>query len=100
VRAAARRAPDPTGVSLAAFFTGRWPIPWYLRDLRRSTWDRKVETLPTEDIILVDPLQEASLQPLLARGYRHRQFLLRQGVFVSVWVRSELWPAGPIQEKR
>jgi uncharacterized protein (TIGR03663 family) len=95
VRAAARRAPHPTGVSLAAFFTGRWPLPWYLRDLRHSRWDQKVEKLPTEDIILADPQQEASLQPLEARGYRHRQFLLRPGVFVSVWVRRGLWPDPP-----
>ena len=92
VRAAARRTPHPADVSLAAFFTGRWPLPWYLRDLRHSEWDQKVEKLPTEDLILADPQQEASLQPLLARGYRRREFLLRSGVFVSVWVRGGLWP--------
>ena len=97
VRAAARRAPHPADVSLAAFFTGRWPLPWYLRDFTHSQWDRKVEKLPTEDIILADPQQEASLQPLLARGYRHRQFLLRQGVFVAVWVRPGLWPGGTVE---
>lgn len=92
VRAAARRAPDPRNVSLAAFFTGRWPLPWYLRDLRHSRWDQKVEKLPTEDIVLADLQQEASLRPLASRGYRHREFLLRPGVFVTVWVRGELWP--------
>jgi len=96
VRAAARRAPHPADVSLAAFFTGRWPLPWYLRDLRHSQWDQKVEKLPTEDIVLADPQQEASLRPLAARGYRRRQFLLRPGVFVTVWVRGELWPPDPI----
>jgi predicted membrane-bound mannosyltransferase len=97
VRAAARRAPHPADVSLAAFFSGRWPLPWYLRDFTHSQWDRQVEKLPTEDIILADPQQEASLQPLVARGYRRRQFLLRQGVFVAVWVRPGLWPAGAVE---
>jgi uncharacterized protein (TIGR03663 family) len=92
VRAAARRAPNPADVSLVAFFTGRWPLPWYLRDLRRSEWDQQVVKLPTEDIVLADTRQDSKLEPLLGRGYRRREFLLRPGVFVSVWVRRELWP--------
>jgi uncharacterized protein (TIGR03663 family) len=95
VRAASQRAPDPQNVSLEACFTGRWPIPWYLRDLRRSRWDQQITTLPTQDIVLSDARSETILQPLLARGYRRRQFLLRSGVTISVWVKGELWPEAP-----
>jgi uncharacterized protein (TIGR03663 family) len=90
VRAAAARAPDPKNVSLAAYASGRWPLPWYLRDLRRTRWLHQVEELPSDDLILADRSQQAALQPLLRRGYRHREFLLRAGVHVDVWVRRGL----------
>jgi hypothetical protein len=90
VREAAARAPDPKDVSLAAYASGRWPLPWYLRDLRRTRWLHQVEELPSDDLILADRSQQAALQPLLRRGYHHREFLLRAGVHVDVWVRGGL----------
>ena len=92
VRAAAARDHDPGGVTLTAFLASRWPLPWYLRDLPHTLWKKGVEGEPSEAILLADRIQEPALRPLLRRGYRRREFHLRPGVPVDVWVRGDLWP--------
>lgn len=96
VRAAAARAPDPGHPSIAVFLEGRWPLPWYLRDIPGIRWEREVQALPRADIVLSESRQEERLRPLLAAsrgGYRRREYVLRSGVPVGVWVRGALWPA-------
>jgi uncharacterized protein (TIGR03663 family) len=89
VRAAAARVPDPPGASLAVFVNGRWPIPWYLRDLPRIRWTRvATEGPPPEDVIVVDRAGEKILAPFFAHGYRRTEFLLRPAVPVAVYVRD------------
>jgi uncharacterized protein (TIGR03663 family) len=94
VRAAAARDHDPGGVTLVTYLSSRWPLPWYLRDLPHTQWKAKVEGQPSEAILLADPSQDAVLRPLLRRGYRRKEFSLRPGVPIEVWVRGDLWPPG------
>lgn len=94
VRAAAARDHDPGGVTLVTYLSSRWPLPWYLRDLPHTQWKAKIEGEPSEAILLADRSQDAVLQPLLRRGYRRKEFMLRPGVPIEVWVRGDLWPAG------
>jgi uncharacterized protein (TIGR03663 family) len=93
VRAAAARDHDPGGVTLVTYLSSRWPLPWYLRDLPHTQWRAKIEGEPSEAILLADRSQDAVLRPLFRRGYRRREFLLRPGVPIEVWVRGDLWPA-------
>jgi len=92
LRAAIARAPDPDEVTLVTYLSSRWPLPWYLRDLEHTLWKADVRGEPTEDILLADPSQDKVLNPLLGRGYRRKEFLLRPSVPIEVWVRGELWP--------
>jgi uncharacterized protein (TIGR03663 family) len=96
LRAAIARAPDPDEVTLVTYLSSRWPLPWYLRDLEHTLWKADVRGEPTEDILLADPSQDQVLHPLLGRGYRRKEFLLRPSVPIEVWVRGDLWPEEPV----
>jgi uncharacterized protein (TIGR03663 family) len=101
LRAAAARDRDPGGVTLVSYLSSRWPLPWYLRDLPHTRWQAKVEGEPSEAILLADRGQDAALGRLvLHRGYRRREFFLRPGVPVEVWVRGDLWPTPLPQPSR
>jgi uncharacterized protein (TIGR03663 family) len=90
IRAAEARAQDD--ITLVTYLSSRWPLPWYLRDLENTVWKAEVQGEPTEAILLADPSQDKILSPLLARGYRRKEFFLRPGVPIEVWVRGDLWP--------
>jgi uncharacterized protein (TIGR03663 family) len=90
VRTAAARDRDPGGVTLAAYLSSRWPLPWYLRDLPRTAWRTKVEGEPSEAILLADRSQAAALLPLLRRGYHRKEFHLRPNLAIEVWIRGDL----------
>jgi len=90
IRAAEARAQDD--FTLVTYLSSRWPLPWYLRDLEHTAWKAEVQGDPTESILLADPSQDKVLSPLLTRGYRRKQFFLRPGVPIEVWVRGDLWP--------
>ena len=98
VRGTAAKVPDPPGASVAVYVEGRWPLPWYLRDLTRIRWPHDIpddiEAVATDDIVIVDRAREAPLRPLLRQGYRRREFLLRPAVPVAVYTR----PADQPQE--
>lgn len=80
-----------------------WPLPWYLRRFDRdrvgywqdpAAWAREAAQGPTPEIVLLSPdVQEAVDAGLRAAYNKQMIFGLRPGVFVSVYVREDLWRA-------
>jgi uncharacterized protein (TIGR03663 family) len=67
-----------------------WPLPWYLRDLSRVEYRHEIPAEPDSEILIVDKRWEDRLQFLLRQRYRRREFLLRPGERVAVYVSERL----------
>jgi uncharacterized protein (TIGR03663 family) len=88
-----------------------WPLPWYLRKLDPhpwrqldhrnvgywqdpAKWANETAMLPPPSVIILTPdVQEAVTAGLRAAYNQQMMFGLRPEVFVSVWVREDLWQA-------
>ncbi|HKI01706.1 MAG TPA: flippase activity-associated protein Agl23 [Thermoanaerobaculia bacterium] len=90
VREAAGRIPP--GGKPAVRILGRyaWPLPWYLRDLPGMEYRHDLPPEPDGDVLIVDREREVSLRPLLRQRYRRREYLLRPGEPVAVYVNERL----------
>ncbi len=69
-----------------------WPLPWYLRNLKRVGWWGKVPPNPYAPVMIVGAqfhaaFDEKSDKRWLMVGYSE----LRPGVFLELYVQSELW---------
>ncbi len=91
VREAARRIPP--GGRRAIHLLGRhdWPLPWYLRGLPGIHYRSEIPSHPDGDILIADRNLEGKLRPLLRERYRRREYLLRPGKPVVVYINERLW---------
>ena len=97
VRAAVGRIPP--GRKPEIYILGRyaWPLPWYFRDLIDLGYSKEVPPNPDGDILIVEGEWEARLRPLLRQRYRRREYVLRPGSPVAVYVNERLGPPGRIR---
>lgn len=80
-----------------------WPLPWYLRRFQRdrvgywqdpAAWARDAALGPVPEVIMLTPdVQEIVDAGLRAPYNKQMIFGLRPGVFVSVYVREDVWRA-------
>ncbi len=67
-----------------------WPLPWYLRQFKKTGWWEKLPVDPYAPIMLVS----ASFHANLDENKTHlmpRYFALRPGVFFEVYVQVDVW---------
>jgi predicted membrane-bound mannosyltransferase len=65
-----------------------WPLPWYLRDFDQVGWWDKLPEDPFAPVMIVSAnlkIQERESHPM------REVFELRPGVFLKLYVESELW---------
>lgn len=80
-----------------------WPLPWYLRQFDRdrvgywqdpAVWAADVARGPAPEIVLLSPEVRSTVDAQLRSAYNQQMiFALRPGVFVSAYVREDLWRA-------
>jgi predicted membrane-bound mannosyltransferase len=80
-----------------------WPLPWYLRRFRPShigywpdpaAWSDESANYPPPSVIILTPESQPTVDAHLRAQYnRQMMFGLRPGVFLSVYVRDDLWQA-------
>jgi hypothetical protein len=80
-----------------------WPLPWYLRQFDRdrvgywqdpAAWARDAARGPAPEVIMLSPGVQQTVDAHLRSPYNKQMiFGLRPGVFVSVYVREDLWRA-------
>jgi len=80
-----------------------WPLPWYLRRFHRNrvgywqdpaAWSDASAKFPPPSVIILTPDSQAAVDAHLRAEYnRQMMFGLRPGVFLSVYVRDDLWQA-------
>src|SRR6185295_8166029 len=88
VRAAAQRIPAGERPSIRILGSHAWPLPWYLRDLPGMEYRQDIPRHPDADVLIVQRGLEDRLRPLLRQRYRRREFLLRPGVPVAVYLKE------------
>jgi uncharacterized protein (TIGR03663 family) len=88
VRAAARRIPASGRPAIRILGSHAWPLPWYLRDLPGMEYRQDIPRRPDADVLIVQRGLEDRLRPLLRQRYRRREFLLRPGVPVAVYLKE------------
>jgi uncharacterized protein (TIGR03663 family) len=94
VREAARRIPQGGHPAIRLLGRFAWPLPWYLRGLPGFHYGAEIPSRPDGDILIVDRDLEAKLRPLLKQRYSRREYLLRPGKTVVVYVKEELGTGG------
>jgi hypothetical protein len=93
VKALARIHPDGDAMPVKVILpTSEWPLPWYLRQLRRAGWWTK----PPEDLLAPVVIADANLGLALDEKSGHRWlmaglFEFRPGVFLELYVETDLW---------
>jgi uncharacterized protein (TIGR03663 family) len=90
VREAAGRIPPGRRPAVRILGRYAWPLPWYLRRLPGLQYRHEVPPAPDGDVLIVDRDLEGKLRPLLKQRYRRREYLLRPGKTVVVYVNERL----------
>jgi uncharacterized protein (TIGR03663 family) len=90
VREAARRIPQEGHHAIHILGRYSWPLPWYLHGLPGLHYRHEIPSRPDGDILIVDKNLEGKLRPLLKQRYRRREYLLRPGKTVVVYVNERL----------
>lgn len=88
VRDAAQRIPRGGAVRILGHYD--WPLPWYLRGLPGLQYRNEIPPEPDGDVLVVDQDLEAKLRPRLKQRYSRREYLLRPGKRVVVYVNERL----------
>ncbi len=80
-----------------------WPLPWYLRKFNQERvrywldakkWQKDTQRQPWPDVLIIAlEVETETFSEHLADYNGQMLVALRPGVFVRVFVRSELWPA-------
>jgi uncharacterized protein (TIGR03663 family) len=95
VREAAGRIPPGRRPSVRIYGLHAWPLPWYLRDLPGMEYRHAIPPRPDGDVLIVEKRWEDRLRPLLRQRYRRRQYQLRPGAWVAVYVKEVLGSPPP-----
>lgn len=90
VREAAGRIPPGRRPAIRILGRYAWPLPWYLHGLPGLQYRHEIPPAPDGDVLLVDRDLEGKLRPLLKQRYRRREYLLRPGKTVVVYVDERL----------
>jgi uncharacterized protein (TIGR03663 family) len=88
VRDAAGRIPPGKQRSIRIYGLHAWPLPWYFRDLPGMEYLHEIPPHPDGDVLVVEKKWEARLRPLLRQRYRRREYHLRPGAWVVVYVKE------------
>ena len=68
-----------------------WPLPWYLRRLRRTGyWTRIPDQLPVP-VVIAGSEAAGAVAEKLGEGYFSETHALRPGVLLRVFIRRDLW---------
>jgi uncharacterized protein (TIGR03663 family) len=98
----ARAAPRGFGMVIHVVMPENyWPLPWYLRRFDRvgywqdaAAWASDSAQGPAPEVILLSPEVSPIVDAHLRSAYNQQMmFGLRPGVFVSAYVREDLWRA-------
>ncbi len=68
-----------------------WPLPWYLREYKNAKFWGNVINNPDAPVIIVDKNGEKELQKKLKGDYKKERFVLRPGVWLSVYIQQGLY---------
>lgn len=91
VREAAQRIPPgSSGGTVRILGRYSWPLPWYLRGLPGIHYGHEIPPRPDGDVLVVDQNLEAKLRPRLKQLYRRKEYLLRPGKTVVVYVNERM----------
>jgi len=93
VRAAARRIPPGSKPAIRIMGRYAWPLPWYFRRLPGMKYSHGIPPHPDGDVLIVERAWEGRLRPLLRQRYQRREYLLRPGEPVAVYVNERLGKA-------
>jgi predicted membrane-bound mannosyltransferase len=96
VRAAARRIPPGSTPAIRIMGRYAWPLPWYFRRLPGMKYSHVIPPHPDGDVLIVERAWEGRLRPLLRQRYQRREYLLRPGEPVVVYVNERLGKARQI----
>jgi uncharacterized protein (TIGR03663 family) len=71
-----------------------WPLPWYLREFRRTGWWAQVPANPVAPVVIASPGFEAELSERLGATHQMAGYYgLRPAVFLMLFVERETWRA-------
>jgi uncharacterized protein (TIGR03663 family) len=97
VKAIAAVSPEGTATVVKVMADGGdyWPLPWYLREFRRTGWYAGVPVEPAEvraPILIASPGFESAIRESLGEGQQALgMFGLRPAVFLQLHVERGLW---------
>jgi hypothetical protein len=83
----------PDGAAMPVHFITPeyWPLPYYLRNLRRVGYWSEIPASPDAPVIVADADWQERLEPLLRARYCTQFYGLRPGVLLLLHVRQDLW---------
>jgi hypothetical protein len=93
VKSLARIHPDGDAMPVKVIVpVSEWPLPWYLRELKKTGWWAR----PPEDVLAPVVIADAGLGLALDEKTERRWlmaglFELRPGVFLELYVETDLW---------
>jgi uncharacterized protein (TIGR03663 family) len=69
-----------------------WPLPWYLRRLKHVGWWGEVPEDPNAPVVIASPAFDAALRQKLGQTHMMTGYFgHRPGVFLELFVQSDLW---------
>lgn len=68
-----------------------WPLPYYLRKLRRVGYWSEIPPAPDAPVIVASAELQEQLEPLLRERYHTEFFGLRPGVLLELNIQQDLW---------
>ncbi|MCX6866529.1 MAG: glycosyltransferase family 39 protein [Verrucomicrobia bacterium] len=68
-----------------------WPLPYYLRQLKRIGYWSEIPTSPDAPVIVASAAMQEPLEPLLKDHYHTAYYGLRPGVLLVLNIRQDLW---------
>ena len=68
-----------------------WPLPYYLRKLRRIGYWSEIPAAPDAPVIVASAELQEQLEPLLRERYHTEFFGLRPGVLLVLNIQQDLW---------
>jgi uncharacterized protein (TIGR03663 family) len=88
-------SPDgPDMPILVIFADNYWPLPYYLRSMRRvGYFDRLPDRLDQPAMIIAHPNLGDRIDEMIAADYQHEHYGLRRYVPLEVRIRRDLWTA-------
>jgi len=89
----AKLAPEGRASRINVITPDQWPLPWYLRAFSQVAYYPDVpERVDASIVIAADTLQEA-VESKMRDQYQSEIFQLRPAIFITLYIRKDLWDA-------